>query len=325
MKLLLVAACLVACGKSGNDVPKGPRTQVTYSLDLDLALDERGGALRQDIEAALADKKLRAAVRTTIAPAGGVTVVPEDPASRQAIDEYLKATYKDGIAPRECEPNAGTGAICIELTEAHAMAIKKAALENAVKTIRSRLEAVEVAHARVAEQGGQIIVSFPENDEQGAKIRDLIARTGKLEFKVVDDNAPFMRQVYAQVGATGANGDPVDPRAQRDEIRAEVDQWRPDEGGGLRTDFYLTARDREETLSSDEAKRIGCFARAKAGVDRDGRQRRTPARAGARRAGDRAEGRRAPGAAARRVRDDDRQVIRRTAVNLRRFPAARAL
>ena len=251
MKLLLVAACLVACGKSGNDVPKGPRTQVTYSLDLDLALDERGGALRQDIEAALADKKLRAAVRTTIAPAGGVTVVPEDPASRQAIDEYLKATYKDGIAPRECEPNAGTGAICIELTEAHAMAIKKAALENAVKTIRSRLEAVEVAHARVAEQGAQIIVSFPENDEQGAKIRDLIARTGKLEFKVVDDNAPFMRQVYAQVGATGANGDPVDPRAQRDEIRAEVDQWRPDEGGGLRTDFEEAGEPRSRCLAGD--------------------------------------------------------------------------
>ena len=44
---------------------------------------------------------------------------------------------------------------------------------------------------------------------------------------------------------------PTDPEAIRLEIRAEIDQWRPDEGGGTHTDYYLIAPDREEMMPID--------------------------------------------------------------------------
>ena len=257
MKILLAVLGLVACGKS-SDAPKGPRTQVTYSLDLEAAVDERAGVLRDDIAGALAAEKLTAVVRVPGAPPGAVTIVPEDPYKRQQIDQLLKTTYKDAIVARECDVRDGAAAICFKLSEGHAAAIQKAALGNAVNTIRARLEAVKVAHPSVVEKDGMIVVSFPANDEQGAMIRDLIARTGKLEFKVVDNDAAFMKQVYAQVGAEGSNGEPVDPKAQQAAIRAEVDQWRPDDGG-MQVDYYLIAHDREEKLATEEAKRLGCF------------------------------------------------------------------
>lgn len=260
MKILLAVFGLVACGKSASDAPKGPRTQVTYSLDAEAAVVDRTDVLRADIAEGLVEQKIAATVRVPLEPIGAVTIVPEDQFKKQEIHDWLMQTYKDAIEWRDCPVSEGPAAMCIRLSASHAASIKKAALGIAVDTIRARLDAVKVASPSVHEKDGMIVVSFPANDEQGAMIRDLIARTGKLELKVVDNNADFMRQIYAQVGAEGSTGDPVDPRAQQLEVRAEIDQWRPDDGG-MQVDYYLIAHDREEKLAIDEAKRIGCFGR----------------------------------------------------------------
>jgi ribosomal protein S24E len=119
---------------------------------------------------------------------------------------------------------------------------------------------VKVRSPTVVERGELIVVEFPENDEQGMTLRDLIARTGKLEFKVVDDGSEYMKKVFAKVGLE-RDGAPTDPRAIADEIRAEVDQWRDEGDGSVHADHYLIAHDRMELVTVAQARAVGCVGR----------------------------------------------------------------
>ena len=104
--------------------------------------------------------------------------------------------------------------------------------------------------------------------------KDIIARTAKLEMKVVDDcttynpsgctkdnsahdGSPYMKKLFAKVGSD-RKGQPTDPEAIRLDIRAEVDQWRPDEGGDTAHGLLPDGADREE----DGPRRLGEEAQA---------------------------------------------------------------
>lgn len=257
MRAVLAAwLVVVACGgRSAREAPAGPRTQITYSMDLDAVIDERAMALRDDIEAALAEQKLRAVVRVRRIPVGAVTIVPGDPAGKPAIDELLKKNHTE-IERYECKPDDGPAAICIRISAARADALKQAAMDHAAATIRKRLDAVKAASPSVHAKGDKLVVSFATtSDERGAVIRSLVARGGKLEIKVVDENAEYMKRLYAHVGADGPNEDPTDPNARRAEIRAEIDQWRSDDGA-THFDYYLIAHDRSEMMPREETGRM---------------------------------------------------------------------
>jgi hypothetical protein len=83
------------------------------------------------------------------------------------------------------------------------------------------------------------------------------AKTSHVEIMRVDENSPYMQQVFAHVGSDRKTGEPSDPAAQAAGVRAEVDQWSHDDqtadgmpnGGKRFTDYYLTAPDRK-TLES---------------------------------------------------------------------------
>src|SRR5437764_1256753 len=85
---------------------------------------------------------------------------------------------------------AGILAFCVgTLAPTFAGNLKKSALSNAVGTIRERINEKGVAEPSVVEKGDRIIVELPGDpeDQQIQDTMDIIARTAKLEFKVVDD------------------------------------------------------------------------------------------------------------------------------------------
>jgi preprotein translocase subunit SecD len=67
-----------------------------------------------------------------------------------------------------------------------------------------------------------------------------------------------MKRLFGHVGSTGKTGQPTDPAAIQAEISAEVDQWRPEDGGGSHVDYYLMARDRQDTVPVVWARQHGC-------------------------------------------------------------------
>ena len=205
------------------------RQEIVYEIDLAKAVDDRAVSIRQDMVFLLDAQKIRAAIRVT---ATGIVITPEDPASKPAIEALLTKELASTFEVRPC----GGADLCVAPTASMRNAIRMTALENAVKIIRRRLEAVKVRNPKVSTRGEQIVVEVDADDEKAKQMRALIARTGKLEFKIVDHNSTFMRDAYALAEK--------DPRAKELGIQGEIDQWRDDSGGSISIDYYFVAKDR---------------------------------------------------------------------------------
>lgn len=135
----------------------------------------------------------------------------------------------------------------------HAGAARAQALEQAVATVRARIRSQGVAGAQVAARGERIVVELPGlDDDRRAAVKDVIARTGALAMKLVDNDAPAMARLAEVVAA--------DPDAAARAIAVRTEQWRT-EDGATAGDRYLTADDREEQVPIEEARRMGCFHR----------------------------------------------------------------
>jgi preprotein translocase subunit SecD len=250
---------------------------IVYSIDLDRAVDDKASDLKRDLEARYADEKVDAKVKTPSQPLGSVTVIPADAKKKAELETQIHSDYGDTIENRECPPDENASAICFKVSSSYADGIKKAALSNAVSTIRERINEKGVAEPSVVEKGDDIIVELPGDPEDSVmtETKDIIGRTAKLEFKVVDDATEclqlspesqetdpkcYMLRLYRHVNP-GKDDMAQEPEAARLEIRARVDQWRPEGGGKSRVDYNLEAYDREESVSVAWAKKHGCLGR----------------------------------------------------------------
>lgn len=225
-----------------------------YSIDLNKAVDDKASEIKRDVEAKLADKKFPATVTNPSVAPGAITVKLPDAAHKAEIESMLSKDYGDIIQSRACGKNDGV-AICVRISSKFADGIRKSALKQAVATIRNRIDERGVAEPTVIEKDDSIIVELPGLDDEAiGRVKELIARTAKLEFKIVEDNSQFMKELFKHVGGTTA----TDPVAIELGIKGYPDSW-TDKGGKEFTDYYLTANDREESVPIADAKKQGCW------------------------------------------------------------------
>ena len=248
---------------------------LVYSIDLNKAVDDRASEMKRDLETRFADDNIKATVKTPREPLGAVTVIVDDATKKDSVHATIDSDYRDTISwLTACPAEDGPKALCFRVSSGYADRVKKAALTNAVSTIRERINKQGVAEPNVVEKGDQIIVELPGLDKDKInETREIIAATAKLEMKVVDDctvyaasctatsstheGSPYMKKLFSHIGSDH-KGNPTDAEATRLDIRAEVDQWRPDEGGATHTDYYLLAPDRDEKVPVAWAKKHGC-------------------------------------------------------------------
>jgi preprotein translocase subunit SecD len=251
---------------------------IVYNIALDRAVDDKASEIKRDLDARFADEKTDATVRLPN-QLGAVSVLVNDKTKRDQITSEIEADYGSIVSSETCPEGEPAGAMCFVVSSSYADSIKKAALTNAVSTIRERINEKGVAEPSVVEKGDDIIVELP-GDPNSDAVKDteaLIARTAKLEMKVVDDcstpspqgctasssaheGSPYMRKLYAHVA--DKKGNTVDPDAKNLDIRAEVDSWTPEEGGSRHTDYYLMAFDREESVPLTWARKHGKITKA---------------------------------------------------------------
>src|SRR3569623_649631 len=255
---------------------------IVYSIDLDKAIDDRAGEIKRDIESRMMDKHYdKSVVKTPAEPLGAVVVYGEN---KQAHDDAKSWVEKDYIDTPEkmaewldCPKEVGPHGVCFKVSEDFAEGLKKSALTNAVSTIRERINEKGVAEPSVVEKGDQIIVALPGlDDEASSETKDIIARTAKLEMKVVDDcstpsprgctknsaahdGSPYMKKLFTHVGNKGKTGEATDPEAIRLSITADITQWKPGDGSSTHTDYFLHAYDRTDMMPVAWAKKHGCL------------------------------------------------------------------
>jgi preprotein translocase subunit SecD len=254
---------------------------IIYSIDLNTAIVDRASEIERDLKARFNEEpKVNATVTAPLQPLGAVTVIAPDAAKKTEIEALVKSDYGETIEMRDCEPGDGANAVCFKVSTTYADSIKKSALENAVTTIRERIDNGGVAEPSVVQKDEQIIVELPGLDkDQTATTRDLIARTAKLEFKVVDDGSTpgvngrgsnFMAQLYVHVGSLSKDeaaasdrkeGDPTDELARTMGVYAQTDYWPvEDQPDRPHSDYFLKAYDRpQELMTLEEGKKLGCL------------------------------------------------------------------
>jgi preprotein translocase subunit SecD len=235
---------------------------IVYAIALDRAVDDKAAEIKRDLETRFADEKIKATVKTPTSLVGAVTVILADGAKKAEIESRVHADYGDTIQSRECAPADGPNAVCFLVSASYADGIKKSALSNAVSTIRDRINEKGVAEPSVVERGDDIIVELPGNPDDPVMLDtlEIIKRTSKLEFKVVDDSTDcmkldrsqwdtsprcFMVRLYTHIGSDKDNV-ATEPKAAALQIRAESYQWTPEEGGGQRTEHYFLVYDRDD-------------------------------------------------------------------------------
>jgi preprotein translocase subunit SecD len=235
---------------------------IVYAIALDRAVDDKAADIKRDLETRFADEKIKATVKTPTSLVGAVTVTLADATKKAEIESRVKSDYGDTIQDRECAPTDGPSAVCFLVSASYADGIKKSALSNAVSTIRDRINEKGVAEPSVVERGDDIIVELPGNPDDPVMLDtlEIIKRTSKLEFKVVDDSTDcmkldraqwdtsprcFMVRLYTHIGSDKENL-ATEPKAAALQIRAENYQWTPEEGGGQRSEHYFLVYDRDD-------------------------------------------------------------------------------
>ena len=251
---------------------------IVYGIDLDKAVDDKGSDIKRELEAKMADEKIAGRVTTPIRPPGAVNVVLEDAKQKERIrGDLLGGLLEDGVVvPRDCPADIQAKAVCVRVSSDYAEGIKKSAIEQAVRTVRERIDEKGIAEPNVVSKGDQIIVELPGLDQESIRrVKDIISRTAKLEFKVVDDGDQFMRSVYARTyedvkkNNPGKDDDAISEGrlTTKEGIGVGIDGWDHDETGKRFSDWYLTAKDRERSFTIEEAKKRGCYRKDKSVVD----------------------------------------------------------
>ena len=143
-----------------------------------------------------------------------VTFVLLDSDDAASIDELLKET--EGIKVDISGEN-----YTITLTPEAVIQTKKQSIEQAIETIRNRLDQFGLAEPTVARQGEEkILVELPgiKSQEEEQRARDLISRAAKLEMMAVDEERKM--RVYQMNAAEAATyGDVILPDAARPEVK----------------------------------------------------------------------------------------------------------
>ena len=251
---------------------------IVYGIDLDKAVDDKGSDIKRELEAKMADEKIKGSVTTPINPPGAVNVILEDAKHLKRVEsDLLGGLFEDGvIVKRDCSPDIRAKAICVRVSSDYAEGIKDSAIKQAVQTVRERIDERGIAEPNVVSKGDQIIVELPGLDQESIRrVKDIISRTAKLEFKVVDDGDEFMELVYARAyqdvkkANPGKDDDAISEErlTNAEGIGVGIDGWDHDESGKQFRDWYLTARDRRRMFTIDEAKKRGCYRRDKAVED----------------------------------------------------------
>ncbi|HEY3805449.1 MAG TPA: protein translocase subunit SecD [Kofleriaceae bacterium] len=251
---------------------------IVYNIDLNKAVDDKASDIKRDLEAVMADGKIAGTVKTPSSPLGGVDVLLDGPTRLAELRSKIASDYNEKektIAWRDCPAADGPNALCFLVSSDYADSIKNSALKNAVSTIRERINEKGVAEPSVVQKDDDIIVELPGDPKSAAIVEteELIARTAKLENKVVDDceNPPpsgctkdgkhngsvYMHRLFSHIAGNEKSDETTDAAAKQLGIHAETENWKPEDGGDTHYDYYLWAADREENVPVSWAKKHG--------------------------------------------------------------------
>jgi len=122
-----------------------------------------------------------------------IIITPASAEARRVVEENYPS-----LAPFE-----KGSAIAYRLSEKEAARIKESASDQALETIRNRIDQFGVSEPTILRQGeNEIVIQLPGVKDPKRAI-DLIGKTAQLEFKLVDDEARVAAELPMSIGPGG--------------------------------------------------------------------------------------------------------------------------
>jgi preprotein translocase subunit SecD len=187
-----------------------PHKQINLGLDLQggmhlvlevdtaKAVEGQVERIAQEIRDELKKERLRRVSLNRI-EGDKISATVQDPQTLEKFNVLLKDDFD--FLKRSQRREDGTSTIILEIPESEAQNTKKLAVDQALETIRNRIDQFGVAEPDIRRQGeNRILIQLPGiKDPERAK--DLIGRTALLEFKLVDDTHDVNAAVKGNVPA----------------------------------------------------------------------------------------------------------------------------
>jgi preprotein translocase subunit SecD len=189
----------------GLDIRGGLRLQ--YEVEVDQAVEDRRDLRAEQIQERLCQQfeiceegepatreqlaQTRERVRVEFLGAHAFRLVFTNAEDVAALDRDLIRSYGD---LRETARTATS--VTLELRDESIELLRETAVEQARETITNRIDEMGLREAAVMTRDTDIVVELPgATEQQFEQVRDVIARTARLEFKIVDDLSPLVRDL----------------------------------------------------------------------------------------------------------------------------------
>ncbi len=214
-------------------IPKASESKLLPHNRIQLGLDLKGGihlvlevedeeavratldALIEEIEASLKKAKIPYLEPKTIGN-NQIALKLIRPEDVERFHKILKDEYPD-LRWKAEETKGGLHLIKLELKPERVTQIKKMAVSQALETIRNRIDEFGVAEPDIRQVGkNRILVQLPGIKEPQRAI-NIIGKTARLEFKLVDDENSLQEALKGNVppGDEILYGEQVDPTTHR--------------------------------------------------------------------------------------------------------------
>ncbi|HDL20034.1 MAG TPA: protein translocase subunit SecD, partial [Nitrospirae bacterium] len=179
-----------------NNMPNGGITlgldlqggiNLVFEVEGDKAVETTIERIASNVQDILQKKKLNAKVTT------------EDSAIKISANNMdIRSAIEDNY-PILKPSNTSSGILTYRLAAKEAKRIKNSAADQALETIRNRIDQFGVAEPTIQRQGtNEIVVQLPGVKDPKRAI-DLIGKTAQLEFKLVDDEAPLAAKLPSYI------------------------------------------------------------------------------------------------------------------------------
>jgi preprotein translocase subunit SecD len=159
---------------------------LVYEVEGEKAVETSAEQYATLIRDNLAKRKIQADVKRN---GLDITITP----GTQAVSDILKNNYP------LLDTTASGQSIVAKIGNKEAAKIEDNAVDQALETIRNRVDQFGVAEPTIVRQGNRDIVVELPGVKDPRRAMDLIGKTAQLEFKIVDDESPVAAQLPSSV------------------------------------------------------------------------------------------------------------------------------
>jgi preprotein translocase subunit SecD len=189
----------------GLDIRGGLR--LTYDVDIAEAVRDSRDLRADELERELGER-LGVVTKGQTPSREQIAKVNEKVSVKREGDRKIRFAFKNAADSKKLdhdligrysdlrEVSNANGEVLIEVRAEYMQRIQDTAVQQARETIENRVDGLGLREASVTAQNTDIIVEVPGADAATFdRIRDIISKTARLEFQIVDDEATFVSEL----------------------------------------------------------------------------------------------------------------------------------